>query len=310
MEASNVVNILVTGGAGFIGSHVVDALLAAGHTVSVVDDLSTGKRQQAPPAATFYQVDIRSPELANVLERERPEVVIHHAAQISVAASVADPVTDASINVVGSVNLIELARRAGVRKVVYGATGGAAYGNPLYLPADEEHPVQPLAPYGASKHAVEHYLHLYRENFGLDYTSLRYSNVYGPRQDPHGEAGVTAIFAQRMLAGQEVVIHGSGDQERDFVYVGDVARANLLALGAGGGRIYHVASGTSVSINAIFELLSRLCAYHRPPRHGPAKAGEPFRVSLDASRAERELGWRPEVPLEEGLRRTVEYFRA
>ncbi len=229
--------ILVTGGAGFIGSHVVDAYLAAGHDVAVVDNLASGVRANLNPAARFHHADIRDPAaLGPIFEAERPELVNHHAAQASVKLSMQDPASDAMVNVIGSLNVLEACRRFGVRKLIYAGTGGAAVGEPRYLPVDEDHPVEPLSPYGANKHAVEHYCDLYRANWNLDTTILRYSNIYGPRQDPFGEAGVIAVFAGRMLAGKEPIVNGTGEQERDYVYVGDVARANVHALDGGGGR--------------------------------------------------------------------------
>jgi UDP-glucose 4-epimerase len=305
-----VVRILVTGGAGFIGSHVVDSFIEAGHDVIVVDDLSTGRRSNVPPEATFHHVDIRSPALANVFEAERPDVVSHHAAQVDVRRSVADPVFDADVNVLGSLNLLECCRVHGVRKVIYISSGGAIHGEPQYLPCDEDHPVQPLAPYGASKYIVERYLYLYREVHGLDYTVLRYGNVYGPRQDPHGEAGVVAIFTGQMLRGGTPVVNGSGEQERDFVYVEDCARANVLALERGGGGVFNLGSGMGTSVNRIFELLREIAGYDGDAVHGPAKAGETFQIFLDATRARQELFWEPTVDLEDGLERTVAYFRA
>lgn len=300
--------ILVTGGAGFIGSHVVDAFLAAGHDVAVVDDLSSGRRVNVDPAATSYEVDVRSAALGEVFERERPEVVSHHAAQIDVRRSVQDPVVDAEVNVVGSLNVLERCREHGVRKVIYASSGGAVYGEPAYLPCDEDHPVRPLCPYGASKYAVELYVEVYRELHGLDYTVLRYGNVYGPRQDPHGEAGVVAIFAGQMVRGETPTVNGSGEQERDFVYVGDCARANVLALERGSGRAYNLGSGEGTSVNRLFALLKAATGYEGGVVYAPARAGETFRIFLDAGRAREELGWRAEVGLEEGLRRTVGYF--
>ncbi len=303
--------ILVTGGAGFIGSHVVDAMVAEGHQVAVVDDLSSGKREQVNPRARFYQVDLRDEEaLASVFATEEPEIVSHQAAKANVRESMEKPVLYADVNVLGSLKLLELARRNGVRKVIYASTGGAAYGEPQYLPADEQHPVNPLDPYGASKHHVEHYLYLYRQNYGLDYTTLRYPNVYGPRQDPLGEAGVVAIFTGQMLTGRHPVINGSGEQERDFVYVGDIARANLLALERGSGGLYNIGTGVGTSVNRIFAALKEATGYQGPELHGPAKLGEVSKIYLDAGRARSELGWQPTVSLEEGLRRTVEYFRS
>ena len=301
--------ILVTGGAGFIGSHVVDAYLEAGHQVAVVDNLASGNRANVNPAATFYDVDIRDPEMAEIVERERPEVVNHHAAHIDVRRSVADPLYDTSVNVVGSIALLEACRKAGVRKVIYISSGGAMYGEPEYLPCDESHPVRPLSPYGANKHTVEHYLYMYRENFGLSYTVLRYPNIYGPRQDPFGEAGVVAIFTERMLKGQPVVINGTGEQERDFLYVGDCVSANLLALEGGDGREYNLGWGIGTTVNEVYRRLKEITGYPLDAEHGPAKTGETFRIYLDTALIRKELNWSPRVPLEDGLARTVEFFR-
>jgi UDP-glucose 4-epimerase len=302
--------VLVTGGAGFVGSHVVDRLLRAGHDVVVVDNLATGKRGSLNSEACFYEADIRDADaLARILDTERPEIVSHQAAQASVNVSMADPVRDAQANVLGSLNVLEACRRHGVRKLIYAGTGGAAVGEPKYLPVDEDHPVEPLSPYGASKHAVEHYCSLYRANWGLDTTILRYANVYGPRQDPLGEAGVIAIFTGRMLGDGEPVVNGTGEQERDYVYVGDVAEANLLALERGGGGMYHLGTGVGTSVNTIFDHLAELTGYARPRKHGPALSGEVFRIFLSIDRARRDLGWMPRVSLEEGLRITVESFR-
>ena len=232
--------ILVTGGAGFIGSHVVDRLLELGHSVAVVDNLASGSASNLSPAATLYETDIAGPSLDDVLRTERPEVVCHYAAQISVTHSMRDPVADASTNILGSLNLLQSCVRNGVRKVVYTSSGGAIYGEPQYLPCDEDHPVLPLSYYGASKYAVEKYLYVYQQTHGLDYTALRLGNVYGPRQDPTGEAGVVAIFAQAMLEGRPITIFGTGEQERDFVYVRDVAEASVAALERGDGeRVQH-----------------------------------------------------------------------
>ena len=300
--------VLVTGGAGFIGSHVVDLFVAEGHQVVVVDDLSTGKGENLNHEARFYRVDIRSSELEKVFATEKPEVISHHAAKANVRESMEKPILYAEVNILGSLNLLELSRKYGVRKIIYASTGGAVYGEPQYLPVDEDHPINPLDPYGASKHHVEHYLYLYRANYGLAYTVLRYPNVYGPRQDPYGEAGVVAIFAHQMLQNRQAVINGSGEQERDFVYVGDVARSNLLALERGDGGIYNLGSGIGTSINEIFDRLKAITGYQGDKVHGPPKPGEVFKIRLDASRAREELGWVPQISLEEGLRRTVEYF--
>lgn len=302
--------ILVTGGAGFIGSHVVDALIERGHEVAVVDDLSTGKREHLNPQAKFYHLDIRDAQgLDEVFAAERPEIVNHQAARANVRESMEKPVLYAEVNVIGSLNLLELSRKYEVAKFIYASTGGAVYGEPEYLPADEGHPINPLDPYGASKHFVEHYLYLYNANYGLRYTALRYPNVYGPRQDPHGEAGVVAIFTGQMLQGGQPVINGSGEQERDFVYVGDIAEANIQAMERGDNQIYNLGWGVGTSVNDIFARLKEITGYKGEAVHGPPKLGEVFKIYLDASKARRELGWEPQVGLEEGLRKTVEYFK-
>ncbi|HUV29189.1 MAG TPA: NAD-dependent epimerase/dehydratase family protein [Anaerolineales bacterium] len=302
--------ILVTGGAGFIGSHVVDTFIANGHEVVVVDDLSTGRRSNLNPAATFYQVDIRSPELAEVFEKEKPQIVDHHAAQMDVRRSVDDPLFDADVNVLGSIKLIELARQHAVERVIYISTGGAVYGEPEYLPCDEAHPINPICPYGASKHTVEHYLYMYHELYDLDYVVLRYPNVYGPRQDPHGEAGVVAIFTGLMLKGDQIVINGDGEQERDFVYVADCARANLLALTTEKcNTIFNLGEGKGTTVNEVYEELKKITAYPLSAVHGPAKVGETRRIYLEANKAAQELDWQPSIGLRAGLTETVEYFK-
>ncbi|BAJ63609.1 NAD-dependent epimerase/dehydratase family protein [Anaerolinea thermophila] len=301
--------ILVTGGAGFIGSHVVDQFIEAGHDVVVVDNLSTGREKNLNPKARFYRVDIRDPELRKVFEIEKPEVVDHHAAQMNVRRSVADPLYDADVNVRGSVHLLELCREYGVRKIIYISSGGAVYGEPVYLPCDEEHPVRPLCPYGLTKYAFELYLYIYQQNYGIDYTVFRYPNVYGPRQDPLGEAGVIAIFTGQMLRGEPVTIYGTGDQVRDYVHVYDCARANLLALESGSGRVYNLGSGKGTTVNELFQRLKAITGYSGMPNYAPAKLGETFKIYLNAQRAKEELGWVPTISLEEGLRNTVEYTK-
>jgi UDP-glucose 4-epimerase len=301
--------VMVTGGAGFIGSHVVDQYIGAGHDVVVVDDLSTGRQSNLNPAARFYQVDIRSPQMHEIFKAEKPEVISHHAAQMDVRRSMKEPLFDADVNILGSIKLLELAREFGTRKFIHISSGGAAYGEPVYLPCDEDHPVRPLCPYGASKYTFELYLYMYQENYGQDYTVLRYPNVYGPRQDPYGEAGVVAIFSGQMLRGQPVTINGTGEQVRDFVYVTDCAKANLLALETGGGQVFNLGFGVGTTINEVFQHLKEITAYPENANFGPAKAGETFRIYLDASRAKRELGWEPTFSLREGLTQTVNYFK-
>lgn len=301
--------VLVTGGAGFIGSHVVDIFVGAGYDVIVADNLSSGRRTNLNPAARLYEVDIRSAELEEVFARERPDYVSHLAAQVDVRKSLTDPLLDADINVLGSIRLIELARKYEVKKMVYISTGGAVYGEPEYLPCDEDHPVNPICQYGISKHTVEHYLYLYNELYGLPYVVLRYPNVYGPRQDPNGEAGVVAIFTGQMLQGKPVTINGAGDQERDFVYVVDCARANLLALETDVTGIYNLASGVGTSVNELAAVLKDVTNYPLEPKHGPAKLGETHKIYLTAEKAGRVLGWEPTYNLRRGLEETVDYFR-
>ncbi|RPJ61837.1 MAG: NAD-dependent epimerase/dehydratase family protein [Acidobacteria bacterium] len=301
--------VLVTGGAGFIGSHIVDALLQAGHDVSVVDDLSTGSRENLSQRARFYRVDIRQDALADVFRRESPEAVCHQAARANVRESMLEPELYADVNILGSLNLLQCCRQFSVRKVVYASTGGAVYGEPRELPVREDHPINPLDPYGTSKHTVEHYLFLYQAHYGIEYTALRYPNVYGPRQNPYGEAGVVAIFANQMLRGQAPLINGTGDQERDFVFVADVVKANLLALTRGDGEILNIGSGIGTSVNQIFNLLAQECGYPHPAQYGPAKPGEVSRIFLDATQAWEKLGWRPTIAVAEGLRQTVTWFR-
>ncbi len=301
--------VLVTGGAGFIGSHVVDLFIERGDEVVVVDNLSTGRRINLNPAARLYEVDIRSPELEGVFETEKPDFVSHHAAQVDVRRSLTEAMLDAEINILGSLRVIELALKYAVKKFVYISTGGAVYGEPEYLPCDEEHPVNPICQYGVSKHAVEHYLYLYKELYGLDYVVLRYPNVYGPRQDPNGEAGVVAIFTGQMLQGMPVTINGDGDQERDFVYVGDCARANIMAMESDVTGIYNLASGVGTTVNELAAILKDVTGYQLEPVHGPPKLGETYRIFLTAEKAGRVLGWEPNFSLRQGLEKTVEYFR-
>ncbi len=303
--------ILVTGGAGFIGSHIADCFLAAGHEVTVVDNLSAGRRANIPNGARLQELDIRDKGLAQrICQSLRPQVICHQAAQVDVRRSVADPAFDADINIGGTLNLLEAARSAGVAKVVFASSGGAIYGEQEHLPAPETSPQNPVSPYGVSKLAGEKYLDYYRQVHGLAYVALRYANVYGPRQDPFGEAGVVAIFASKLLRGEQPVINGDGLQTRDFVYVADVARANLLALAPGVEGAFNIGTGIETDVVTLFEEINRLVGGRAAKVHGPAKAGEQRRSVLDARLAQEVLGWRPEVPLAEGLKLTVDYFRA
>jgi UDP-glucose 4-epimerase len=305
------VKILVTGGAGFIGSHVVDAYIAAGHQVAVLDNFSTGQQGNVNPAAEVHHVDVREQsEVANIVASFRPDVVNHHAAQAEVPKSVADPAYDAHINILGGLNLLKAAVDNSVRKFIFSSTGGALYGEPDVVPADEDHPVRPLSPYGTSKYAFEQYLGTYQRTFGLRYTVLRYANIYGPRQDFHAEEGrVIAIFASRMLVGKPVTIDGDGTQSRDMLHVGDVAAANLAALEKGAGGTFHISTGIPITVNDIFRKIALLTDYKLEPRFGPSRRGDVYRIALDNTRAQEQLGWRPQITIEEGLRLTVDYFR-
>jgi UDP-glucose 4-epimerase len=281
---------LVTGGAGFTGSHVVDAYLEAGHDVVVVDDLFTGKAANVNPRARFYRVDITSPELHEVIAQERPEIVSHQAARVDVRASMEQPLLFAHTNVIGSLNLVEACRKHRVRKVIYAQTGGCVYGEPSSA-VSETHVIKPIDPYGISKYPMELYLKAYAHHYGLTYTVLRYPNVYGPRQDPYGEAGVVSIFAKHMLSGTQATINGTGEQLRDYVYVKDVARANLLAVTLGDNEIYNVGSGVGTSVNQVFAILKQITGYQLAPAFGPGRPGEVSASYLDSRKAGRDLDW-------------------
>ena len=303
--------VLLTGGAGFIGSHVAVHLLSQGHEVAIVDDLSSGKLENVPEGARFYEMDIRS-GCDDVFEEFAPEALSHQAAQMDVRRSVAEPDFDAQVNVVGTVRLLQNCVRHGVGKVVFASTGGAVYGEQETFPATEDHPQYPISPYGVSKLAGERYLHYYRVQHGLPYISLRYANVYGPRQDPHGEAGVVAIFSGNLAEGRTSTINGSGEQTRDYVFVEDVARANALALerdvpsGA-----YNVGTAIETSVNRLYEILLEVSSKEEfPPQHGPAKPGEQMRSCVDPTKATRVLGWQPAVDLNTGLEKTLQFFAA
>jgi len=301
--------ILVAGGAGFIGSHVVDAYVAAGHEVIVVDNLSTGRRENVHPQARLVEMDLLDPALVELFQAERPAVVNHHAANPSVSLSVREPLFDARQNILATLNILEAARRAEVGHVIYISSGGAMYGNPEYLPADEEHPSNPVSPYALSKHTGERYVRLYGLEHGLRWTSLRYANVYGPRQDPLGEAGVIAIFSQNLLDGRAPEIHWDGEQTRDFVYVGDCARANLAALDGGDGEAYNVGTGVGTSINELFHTLRDVTGRSVEARRGPRRPGDARDSYLDCAKIEHDLGWHAEVSLHEGLARTWRHFQ-
>jgi UDP-glucose 4-epimerase len=301
---------LVTGGAGFIASNVCDKLIDSGHEVAIVDNLSTGRRENINPKAAFYEVDITDePSVAEVFDEFKPEYVDHHAAQMDVRRSTREPAFDAKTNVIGSIFLITNALRVGVKKFIYASTGGALFGEPEYLPVDEKHPVNPISQYGITKHTVEHYLFLYKYNNGLDYTILRYPNVFGPRQDPHGEAGVIAIFSELMLEGKRPTIFGDGKSTRDYVHVQDIVAANMIAVEKGSGQAYNLGWGREVSVQEIFDTLARALDYKEKPIYAESRVGEIGRICLCADKARAELGWSPTYDLESGVAQTVAYYR-
>lgn len=301
--------ILVTGGAGFIGSHLVDAFLQQGHGVAVIDNLVTGQRENLNPNATFYEMDIRDAAVKEVFQQEKFDVVCHQAAQMDVRKSVEDPRYDAEVNILGTLNLLQASVATGVKKFLFASTGGAIYGEQIEFPATEEHPTWPASPYGVSKLTCEKYIHYYSQVYHLQYALLRYANVYGPRQNPHGEAGVVAIFTKKMLAGEQPVINGDGKQTRDYVYVGDVVDANLRALQYPENDYFNVGTGIETDVNHIFHFIREAVGADIPEQHGPAKPGEQRRSVLSYEKAKKLLGWEPKVKLPEGITRTVEYFR-
>ena len=312
--------VLVTGGAGFIGSHVVDEYLRRDWEVVVVDNLSTGKRENVNQEAKFYQMDITDPGIDRLFIQEKFDLVNHHAAQIDVRISVRDPLLDAQTNILGTLNLLKNCLKYGVGNFIFISSGGAIYGEVDNLPAREEYPKNPLSPYGVSKHTIEHYLYYYQHTFGLNYLALRYGNVYGPRQDPYGEAGVIAIFSEKMLQGKRPSIFGDGRQLRDYVYVEDVATANMMGTekiqelnrrdpSSPDDLAYNVGTQKGSSVNLIYQSLAQITRFKMPPYHAPERKGEIRRIYLDIEKAERELKWKPTLDLREGLKRTVEWFR-
>ena len=301
--------ILVTGGAGFIGSHIVEAYLAAGHEVAVVDNLATGRRSNVPKGARLHEVDLHARELERVFDEFKPEVVNHHAAQASVKVGNADPVHDLEVNGGGTARILQLAAATGARKVIYASSGGTVYGEPESLPVSEDHAIAPRSNYGTSKFVGELYVQMVARTAGLDFTIFRYGNAFGPRQEPHGEAGVIAIFTGLMMAGRQCTIDGDGDQKKDYLYVGDIADANVRALEAGSGLVANIGTGHGTTVNEIFRVLSEATGNTVEPRFGPPRPGDVRNFWLDCSRARRELGWEPRVSFEEGVRLTVESMR-
>ena len=301
--------VLVTGGAGFIGSHIVDRLIKEGHEAVIVDNLSTGKKKNRNKEARFYKLDILSPKLEKLFQKEKPDVISHHAAQIDVRRSVADPLFDAQVNILGLLNVLENAMRCGIRRVIFASSGGAVYGEQQTFPAPETHPTHPLSAYGISKLTGEHYLYYYQQMGGLSPVSLRYANVYGPRQDPFGEAGVVAIFTQKMLTGEQPVINGNGQQTRDYIYVEDVVEAHMVVMNDNVEGVYNVGTQCETSVNQLSQCLAELTGSSNKAIYGPEKRGELSRSLLDYGKLNKAVGWEPQTGLQQGLEKTVNYFR-
>jgi UDP-glucose 4-epimerase len=301
--------ILVTGGAGFIGSQVVDTFVEKGHDVVVLDDLSTGFEKNVNPKAKFVKLNITGAEVSRLFEQEKFDVVNHHAAQIDVRRSVADPKFDATTNILGSINLLQASIKTGVKKFMFASTGGAVYGEQEYFPADENHPTQPISPYGITKLAVEKYLYFYLNEYGLNYTILRYANIYGPRQNPFGEAGVVAIFSTKLLKGEQPIINGSGKQTRDYVSVKDVVKANLLTLADDQSNIYNIGTEKETNVNELFSVLNGIVQNGQPEKHGSTAAGEQMRSVISSEKLFNRFGWKPATTLNDGLNETVKYFK-
>ena len=300
---------LVTGGAGFIGSNIVDRLIKDGHDVIILDNLCTGRKENINPKAKFYNLDITDSKIEEIFAENKIDVVFHLAAQIDVRKSVSNPIFDATTNIIGTINLLNMIQKYNVGKIIYSSSGGAVYGEPTKLPADETHPVRPLAPYGISKHCPEHYIEYYHDLYGLKYTILRYANVYGPRQDPLGEAGVIAIFMGRMLKGETPIIFGDGNQTRDYVFVGDVVNANISAINNGDNQIYNIGTGKETSVNKIYAVLSKLIENSPKTIYEAKRPGEVERICLNTDRAKKESFWSAEVTLEEGIKKTLEFIK-
>ena len=301
--------ILVTGGAGFIASHIADAFIEEGHQVTIVDDLSSGFEKNINPKANFVKANICDKNLSQLFEKEKFDVINHHAAQMDVRRSVKDPEFDATTNILGTINLLQNAIKFKVKKFMFASTGGAVYGEQEYFPADEKHPTQPRSPYGISKLAVEKYIHFYNAEYGLKYSILRYANIYGPRQNPFGEAGVVAIFSTKLLKGDQPIINGDGKQTRDYVFVGDVVKANLLALNDEANDIYNVGTEIETDVNQLFHYINSISGAGKEEKHGPAAAGEQMRSVITSNKLFNKFGWQPKTKIEDGLKATVEYFR-
>lgn len=300
--------ILITGGAGFIGSNIAERLITDGFEIHIVDDLSSGFKSNLPKQAVFHELSITSADIHDLFEKMQFDVLIHHAAQMDVRKSVKDPLFDADINISGTLNLLEAGRKNNLEKVIFASTGGAIYGEPEYIPQDEEHPTEPLSPYGIAKLTAEKYLKFYHELHGINVTNLRYANVYGPRQNPHGDAGVIAIFIQKFLDQERPIIFGSGDQTRDYVYVGDVVEANRQAIDLDGFQTINIGTRTETSVNELFTYLSEIFESNLQPDYKSGKKGEQLRSVLDNTKAKQLLNWRPEIDIKNGLKNTVKWF--
>ena len=302
--------ILVTGGAGFIASQIADAFINEGHQVVILDDLSTGFEKNINPKAKFIKANICDKNLAELFEKEKFDVVNHHAAQLDVRRSVRDPEFDATTNILGTINLLQNCVKYNVKKFMFASTGGAVYGEQDYYPADEQHNTKPKSPYGISKLAVEKYLFFYNSEYKLNYTILRYANIYGPRQNPFGEAGVVAIFSTRLLKGEQPIINGDGKQTRDYVFVGDVVKANVITLNDNNSDIYNIGTGIETDVNQLFNYLNKITNANKDEKHGPAAPGEQMRSVITSEKIFNKFGWRPTTKLEDGLKATVDFFKS
>lgn len=301
--------VLVTGGAGFIGSHIVDLLIENNHEVVIIDNLSTGNKKNINPKAKFYEADITCPDILNIFQQEKPDAVCHQAAQINLRTSVKEPIKDATINILGTINLLECARQTDVKKFVYASSSGARYGNPASVPCDETHPIKPMSPYGISKHSAEHYVWLYSQLYDIDHNIVAYANVYGPRQDPKGEAGVISIFINAIKDNKECTIFGDGNQTRDYVYVKDVAMANLLALeNTTSSKNFNISTGVETSVNELFDKIKIIMGKGESIHTDPVP-GEVQKIALSYNLAQKELNWKPKTQLDQGLRQTIEFFK-
>jgi UDP-glucose 4-epimerase len=302
--------ILVTGGAGFIASQIADAFINIGHEVHILDNLSTGFEKNINPKARFIKSDISSPAILDIFKEENFDVVNHHAAQIDVRKSVNDPIFDANTNILGSINLLQACIKTGVKKFMFASTGGAVYGEQEYFPADEKHPTNPVSPYGITKLSIEKYLFFYKNEYGLDHTILRYANVYGPRQNPFGEAGVVAIFTSKLLKNENPIINGDGKQTRDYVFVEDVVKANVVTLNSFSSNIYNIGTGIETSVNQLFEKLNNIAGSKAVEKHGPSPKGEQARSVITSDKLFNEFRWKPSVKIDEGLRKTFDSFKS